>query len=258
MAANEDIAALYPPPPPYYEFFTKENIEKANQWIKENEEALAKMQNSNKQEISEEKGSEEEKQTNELEIPNDIRFLIPPKRPEGPSYRLFGDMWLFKDQMPTLKEMNVEQLYEDELEDKDSDKTEGNEHSVKRIEELKKLFKSLLLNFLELIGVVSKNPELKHTKLQEIRVILTNIHHLLNEYRPHQARESLILMLQNQVNLAKNDIQKIKKGCEEVRAILPKLAKESKVEEKGMDEEGFVQPVDEIQRLKEEGLHLLN
>ena len=37
-------------------------------------------------------------------------------------------------------------------------------------------------------------------KIHDINLILININHLLNTYRPHQSRESLIMLLKNQID----------------------------------------------------------
>jgi mediator of RNA polymerase II transcription subunit 7 len=62
-----------------------------------------------------------------------------------------------------------------------------------------------LLNFLELVGIMSINPEQYAEKIQDLRTLFINFHHLLNEYRPHQARESLILMMEEQLERARSE-----------------------------------------------------
>lgn len=242
------IADLYPPPPPYYEFFTEENVRRVNEWIKENE--TPKADQSTEKEPVEEEGKEESecddngntdsKKEGVRKLPTDeLQFLIPPEKPSGQTYRVFGNIWQFDDKMPSLKEVGIEQLYEDP---KEEDQEEALDYgSEARIDELKKLFKSLLLNFLELIGIMSKNPTLYPKKLEQIRIIMINIHHLLNEYRPHQARESLILLLQNQINAKKNDIKQIELVTQEIRGkILPGLIKEIGQEEAALREKSGV------------------
>jgi len=55
--------------------------------------------------------------------------------------------------------------------------------------ELKKLHQLLLLRFGELLDRLLTSPETYKAKVQEIEVILVNMHHLMNSYRPHQVRE---------------------------------------------------------------------
>jgi mediator of RNA polymerase II transcription subunit 7 len=85
---------------------------------------------------------------------------------------------------------------------------------------LKRLAKSLLLNFLELMGIMSVNPEHYAEKIQDLRTLFINFHHLLNEYRPHQARESLILMMEEQLERARGETRGIEAMKEKVEGIL--------------------------------------
>jgi len=113
--------------------------------------------------------------------------------------------------------MGIEQLY------KETNIPNDEEDSKLKIEELKKLLKSLLLNFLEIIGVMSISPDKFAIKIEHIRTILINIHHLLNEYRPHQSRESLILLLEKQVETKKHEIKEIERVCNEVELKIKNL-----------------------------------
>jgi mediator of RNA polymerase II transcription subunit 7 len=112
--------------------------------------------------------------------------------------------------------MGISQLYQG------MDIPSGDDSHFK-IEELKRLLKSLLLNFLEVVGVMSVAPQEFAAKVEHIRTILINIHHLLNEYRPHQSRESLILLLENQVETKKSEIKEIEKVCLEVEEKIKEL-----------------------------------
>lgn len=51
-----------------------------------------------------------------------------------------------------------------------------------------------------------------------------NLHHLLNEYRPHQARESLIMMMQDQLDRSRAETQGIRDMKEKVDGILEGLS----------------------------------
>ncbi|ODQ78926.1 hypothetical protein BABINDRAFT_162585 [Babjeviella inositovora NRRL Y-12698] len=195
MAANgEDdlITSLYPPPPPYYKFFTDENLEKL------------------------ETGAEPQ---------GDLKFLVPPSPPGGETYRSFGNIWHFEDKIPSLSEMGMVQLYDTECDTSLPAQNTDQLKSTIRVTELKKLLKSLLLNFLELVGILAVSSENFHLKIENIRTIIINIHHLLNEYRPHQSRESLILLLEKQIDSKQSEISLIDKACLDIETKLRDLVR---------------------------------
>lgn len=186
MADTDDlISSLYPPPPPYVRFFTKENLAKLDEW-----------------KASLESNDEPRDQNDSIAAPppGELRFLVPPQPPAGSHYRGYGNLWSFEDKLPSLKEMGLRQLYPDD-DDIITSKT--------KIKELHKLLDSLLLNFLELVGVVSVQPEKFHLKIEDLKLILININHILNSYRPHQSRESLIMLLRKQIEAKRSEIVEI-------------------------------------------------
>lgn len=69
-----------------------------------------------------------------------------------------------------------------------------------RKKELKKLNHSLLVNFLDLIDILIYAPEShrRTEKIDDLTLLFVHIHHLLNENRPHQARETLRVMMELQ------------------------------------------------------------
>ena len=182
--ADELISSLYPPPPPYNKFFTEENVEKFNKWCETHnvEEELP---------------------------PGELRFQVPPKVPLGEQYRGYGSLWALENKLPSLKALGWRQLYNDD------DETIT---STQKIDELHKLLDSLLLNFLELVGSVSVEPAKFYVKIEDLKLILINMNHLLNTYRPHQTRESLIMLLKTQIEAKRAEIQAIDNTAEEVKA----------------------------------------
>ena len=67
---------------------------------------------------------------------------------------------------------------------------------IDRKKELRKLNHSVLVNFLDLIDILIKCPESpkRDEKIEDINLLFIHMHHLINEFRPHQARETLRLV----------------------------------------------------------------
>jgi mediator of RNA polymerase II transcription subunit 7 len=87
-------------------------------------------------------------------------------------------------------------------------------------EELKMLNAKLLKTFLELIDLLITNNDEYKGKIDEINLIAVNMHHLLNSYRPHQGRQTLISMMEQQLLRTKTLIEKIKRGIIEAESIV--------------------------------------
>jgi len=84
-------------------------------------------------------------------------------------------------------------------------------------------------------------------KMEDLKTLFINFHHLLNEYRPHQARESLILMMQDQLERSRAETRGILEMKERVERLLEglggaKLGEGEKVSDdggkEGAEEEG--------------------
>ncbi|VDO03818.1 unnamed protein product [Rodentolepis nana] len=82
------------------------------------------------------------------------------------------------------------------------------QQNCSRKSELKKLNFSILANYLDLLDILTRDPssDKRKEKLDHIGQLFINIHHLLNEYRPHQARDLLREMLIYQVKIASDTV----------------------------------------------------
>jgi len=89
--------------------------------------------------------------------------------------------------------------------------------------ELKKLAKSLLLNFLELTGILYHSPDDAAEKLEDIRTLFINMHHNINAWRPHQTREALITLLQTQLEKTQNETKALRDVTETARRLIEGL-----------------------------------
>lgn len=202
---SEDlISSLYPPPPPYYKYFTDENLEKHRKAT----------------EAQDQKAEQEESTDDSL---LELKLLTPPTQPEGDHYRGYGNLWSFEDKLPSLKDSGWRQLYGD-----DDEKIT----SQTKTKELHKLMDSLLLNFLELVGSVAVDPSQFPVKIEDLKLILININHILNTYRPHQTRESLIMLLRKHIDSKRLEIAEIDRVSDSVKQkILSLVAEQEPIRE---------------------------
>jgi len=105
-----------------------------------------------------------------------------------------------------------------------SDVLTATTHTIDRAQELRRLAKSLLMNYLELVGIMSVAPDQFDEKVHHLRIHLINMHQLINEYRPHQARETLILMMEEQLKGLKRETEDNRQARRKVDEMLKGLA----------------------------------
>ncbi|XP_041024238.1 mediator of RNA polymerase II transcription subunit 7b isoform X2 [Juglans microcarpa x Juglans regia] len=111
------------------------------------------------------------------------------------------------DVLPSLEEQGVRQLY-----------PKGPNIDFKK--ELRSLNRELQLHILELADVLVERPSQYARRVEEISLIFKNIHHLLNSLRPHQARATLIHILELQIQRRKQAVEDIKRRREEAQKLL--------------------------------------
>ncbi|KAL7023794.1 hypothetical protein ACKWTF_012786 [Chironomus riparius] len=102
------------------------------------------------------------------------------------SYSMFGNTFTNDDTIiRPLESQQIRRLYPQHFE---------------RKKELKKLNHSLFVNFLDLLDLLINSPDSSRRteKIEDLTLLFVHIHHLLNEYRPHQARETLRVMMELQ------------------------------------------------------------
>lgn len=81
---------------------------------------------------------------------------------------------------------------------------------------------SILVNFLDLIELLIKFPDSprRGEKIDDLTQLFVHIHHLINEFRPHQARETLRVMMELQKRQRLETAQRFQKHLEKVRDIV--------------------------------------
>merc|ERR1712183_158403 len=77
-------------------------------------------------------------------------------------------------------------------------------------------------NFLDLIDILIKCPESpkRDETIEDTNLLFIHMHHLINEFRPHQARETLRVMLMVQRRKRTQFTGKFKEHLEKVEGII--------------------------------------
>lgn len=71
---------------------------------------------------------------------------------------------------------------------------------------------------------MAKNPSHAENKVNDLRTIFINIHHILNEYRPHQARESAIKIMEDHLDRTRAETASIRTQVDKARTVLEGLS----------------------------------
>ncbi|KAF1998506.1 MED7-domain-containing protein [Amniculicola lignicola CBS 123094] len=202
MAQQEEepgAIAFFPDPPPFYRNFTSENRDRLQEF-----KTSAAISDGAPLSVSQ-----------LLSLPTELRFLVPPEPPVGDEqYRVFNHPTKLNQHAPTLKDWNIDQLYPSPPSPKDGeDPASQSGWTLDRQTYLRRMVRSILVNFVELLGIVaadSTSPDVAD-KMKNIETIASNMHQLINEYRPHQARETLINIMEEQLEKKRAEVEGIKR-----------------------------------------------
>lgn len=126
------MVSAYPDPPSFYTHFTKANLT-----------ALRKHRTTLNLPAS------APIPASSLPTESPLQYLIPPPMPTDGSYWSFAEHWQFPERHPKLEDFGIQRLFSD------NEEVSG----PKRVIELRRMIKSLLLSFLELVGVMAVNPQ---------------------------------------------------------------------------------------------------
>ncbi|KAI9755864.1 MAG: Mediator of RNA polymerase II transcription subunit 7 [Lichina confinis] len=251
------LSAAFPAPPPFYKSFTADNLARLKQLQHSGTQQQQQQQQQQQRQgdgendagpsiehkydgVGDESSSEKSPATEDL--PPELQYLIPPAPPTVGTYRSFGDSYSVVDILPALEEQGIEQLYPSGLDQAPVEGKGGSEvitdtapepgilgdgtqseWTLDRAFYLQKMAKSLLLNFMELVGILSVDASQYGRKMEHLRTLFINAHHLVNEYRPHQARETLIMLMEEQLRRTRAETQGIYEAESRVETVLRDL-----------------------------------
>ncbi|XP_044748939.1 mediator of RNA polymerase II transcription subunit 7 [Coccinella septempunctata] len=131
-----------------------------------------------------------------------------PPPPIQETYHMFGNAFNTEDSIiRPLESQGIKRLYPLHFD---------------RKRELKKLNLSLLANFLDLLDLLVNCPDSpkRAEKVEDLSLLFIHIHHLLNEFRPHQARETLRVMMELQKRQRIETASRFQRHLDKVMEIL--------------------------------------
>ncbi|KAG9187568.1 hypothetical protein G6011_05439 [Alternaria panax] len=237
---DEDIKLNYfPDPPPFYKYFTTENLAR----LKDIEKAAVPDDSGTNPYASNAATTLSAEQI--FALPTELHYLIPPEPPaHDAEFHVFGTVESAKGANNSMKNMDYiadqlrfqdifhdwtyEQLYPSPSTEPSADDPStqqpatSNSASLDRQNYLFRFLRSILLSYISLLGIVAANPtsELKEQKLKDIMTLVANMHALINEYRPHQARQTLIAKMEEQVRKKREEVENVKRIGEKVKEVL--------------------------------------
>ncbi|KAK0420512.1 hypothetical protein QR680_014731 [Steinernema hermaphroditum] len=128
-------------------------------------------------------------------------------------------------------------------------------------DEFKKMNASVVINFLDLLQILINSPDSPERvqKIEAIRLLFINMHHMVNEYRPVQARATLAVMLEHQIKEMQkltDDVRKLQfRGIDVVNQTLSHVQEGEAVPLPNIP--GAVRTQDIVRRDKELNLDIL-
>jgi mediator of RNA polymerase II transcription subunit 7 len=218
------ISAAFPAPPPFYKSFTPQNLDRLHE--------LLEASNPEDSDPPQSAGKSSQKETsNILSLPPELRCLIPPPPPPEGRYRSFGDVHDVSScllsaalEAPSIPKpsyqppqlTNTQQL--NPAPPSTTTPTPSPPH-------LLHLTRCILLTFLSLVNRLATTPATYAPKWNELRALFEEAHAVINEYRPHQARETLILMMEEQIQRCRSEGRAGREGAERVKKVLEEVGR---------------------------------
>ncbi|KAK2074847.1 hypothetical protein P8C59_009021 [Phyllachora maydis] len=198
---TNQVGFIYPDPPAFWRAFTPANVAR-----------YAELQSAHAVQHDLDPAAV----TRLPDVPPELTSLNPPAPPPDGQWRSYAETLSLDDKLQSLEAAGIERLVPAIETDRDGKHTD-------RAFELKRLAKSIMLNYLELMGIMGCNPSQGKEKIQDLKVLFLNFHHIVNEYRPHQARESLIALMQDQLDAKRAETAAVRGVIDRAKRILEGL-----------------------------------
>ena len=97
----------------------------------------------------------------------------------------------------------------------------------------------MLLKFLSITHILSIDPSNKFyaPAWDQLNALFTEMHQGINAWRPHQTRETLIEMMEDQIAKVKEETQQIRESVGRAREVVDRIAKSGQKYPRGANSE---------------------
>ena len=189
------ISSAFPAPPLFYKSFTAQNLDCL--------EGLLNSSSPRSPDIFRPTDPVTAPIPNADTLPPELRNLIPPPLPPGGTYHTFG----------TFHNIDAGRA---------SDLT-----SPPAQDHLLSLLHQILFKFLHITHILSIDPAMQFygTVWEQLEALFKEMHEGINGWRPHQARESLVRTMEEQIRDVKAETQRVRDGVTKAKKVVEAIAK---------------------------------
>ncbi|KAJ3151162.1 Mediator of RNA polymerase II transcription subunit 7 [Geranomyces michiganensis] len=205
---STEVTTAYPLPPRFFTNYTDANVADFPQYQRDRAETDKAIDPFSKAVTAaaaalEKNGAADASMKDEF---RQQRFLHPPRPIKG-AYSMFGAEHTTNGKK-TLRELGIPQLYPD------GPIAWGAKHKSTDFKPvLKNLVRALPEELLKYLHVVTTRPEQFETQKDAVWHLLQNIHHVINEFRSHQARDMLSIVMEEELRKKRDMTKKIQEFC---------------------------------------------
>ncbi|MCJ1463876.1 Mediator of RNA polymerase II transcription subunit 7 [Pseudocyphellaria aurata] len=146
-------------------------------------------------------GDARQDETTGAGLPQQVQHLIPPAPPRDGKYRSFG---VVHDVPPQPETPQLQS-------------------QPPTPQRLLAITHNILLTFLTLTHALASAPSAYAPVWDQLHALFQEAHAIVNDYRPHQARETLILMMEDQVAKGRAEVRGAREMGARVKAVLEGL-----------------------------------